>query len=57
MRVYKLSHCELGGDVVIINPDDLLPYFTEAEIGEGFTVYISEMSQEEINKLPEFMGF
>ena len=56
MRIYKVTVQGLG--LCCKNCiEDIKVLFEEANIGEIFEVQVLEMTKEEYDALPEFMGF
>ena len=45
------------GTVILRNPEEVKDMLTDSDIGSEIHVSVMEMSEEELSKLPEFMGF
>lgn len=57
MKVFKISRVGSGNHLIITSFQDCEWIFEESEKGDRIIIDICEMSEEEINNLPEFQGF
>lgn len=57
MKVYQLLHKSLGGGFITPDLQIICETIEDDEAGESFEINILEMSQEELDELPEFYGF
>jgi hypothetical protein len=56
MKVYEVWMCPHCTPFIDTNPDTVRVVLEEAEVDETITVQVLEMSEEEVNALPEWMG-
>ncbi len=58
VQVYRLSDTPTSpGGYVVINPADLGPEMTGFDVGDVLTIHVEQMTQAELDAMPEWDGF
>jgi hypothetical protein len=57
IRMFKVQVEPNGAAMIVKTTDEIECVFTESEPGDKIFIRVIEMTQEEIDNLPEFTGF